>query len=305
MMKLNRHIWLLAAILGIGFVACKEDDTEISTITSFDKFTTTLPAPIVVAEADATHTINLTFDAKQIMDIHLSISTSPASTATEGVDFDLSTHEIAVTSLGGSASFDIIVHSDFEPEGDETVVLTIEGSDAFGLPTPVESLILTIRDSIYPVGVQLGWEGTFEYAGGTFTLCDNADVDMLLFDSNGDLVAEFGAATGACPENLIVGHLPDGTYSLMANLYNNGLFGAPDIDTIPIPLTVVLFRGGVVSDAASTFRYSTDNFPQLPVWTSYTPSDPDGAALVMVGTIRIVGGVVTLVNPDGTDVGTL
>jgi hypothetical protein len=305
MMKLNRHIWLLAAILCVAFVACKEDDTEVSTITSFDKFSTTLPAPIVVSEADATHTINLTFDDRQIMDVHVSVAVSEASTATEGADFDLSAHELSVSALERSASVDITVHSDFEPEGDETVVLLIEGTDPFGLPTPVEALVLTIRDSIYATSVQLGWEGTFEYAGGTYTLCENADIDLFIADANGDFVGGFGGATANCPENMAVGGLPDGTYSIVANLYDNGLFGAPDIDTIPIPLTVVLFKGGVLTDANSTIRYTTEDYPQVPLWTAYTPSDPNGEALVVVGTIRVSGGQVTLVNPDGTDVGSL
>jgi hypothetical protein len=289
----------------MALVACKEDDTEVSTITSFDKFSTTLPAPITVAEADATHSINLSFDEKQIMDIHLEVSVAESSTATEGVDFDLSAHEISVASLERAATVDIIVHADFEPEGDETVVLHIEGTDPFGLPLPVESLVLTIRDSIYATSVQLGWEGTFEYAGGTYTLCDNVDIDLFITDAGGNFVGGFGGATAACPENMAVGGLPDGTYNIVANLYENGLFGAPDIDTIPIPLTVVLFKGGVLTDANSTLRYSSDDFPQIPVWTAYTPSDPDGLANVVVGTIRVSNGTVTLVNPDGTDVGSL
>jgi hypothetical protein len=291
--------------LGVAFVACKEDDTEVSTITSFDKFSTNLPAPIVVAEEDATHTINLTFDAKQIMDVHLEISVAESSTATEGVDFDLSAHEISVASLERSAAVDIIVHADYEPEGNETVVLHIEGTDPFGLPLPVESLVLTIRDSIYPTSVQLNWEGTFEYAGDTYTLCENADIDLFIADGTGAFVGGFAGASANCPENMAVGGLPDGTYSIVANLYENGLFGAPDIDTIPIPLTVVLYKGGVLTDANSTIRFTSDDFPQVPLWTAYTPSDPDGAANVIVGTIRVSGGTVTLVNPDGTDVGSL
>lgn len=305
MMKLNRHIWLLVALIGVAFVACKEDDTEISTITSFDKFSTILPAPIVVAEADATHTITFSFDDKQIMDVHVAVSTAASSTATEGEDFDLSTHEVSVGALERTGSVDITVHADSEPEGDETVVLRFEGVDAHGLPTPVESLVLTIRDSIYATAVQLDWEGTFEYAGSTYTLCDNVDIDLFILDSNGEFAGGFGGATANCPEAMIVGTLPDGTYSIVANLYDNGLFGAPDIDTIPIPMTVTLYKGGVLSSSQSTISYSSDDFAQLPVWTSYTPSDPNGEALVVVGQIRVSNGQVTLVNPDGSDVGQL
>jgi hypothetical protein len=306
MMKLNRNIWFLATLLVVGLVACKEDDTEISTITSFEKFSlTNLPAPIVVAEADAAHGITFNFDDKQIMDVHVAIETASSSTATEGEDFDLSTHEIAVAALGKSGSFEISVHSDFEGEGDETVVLHFSGTDPHGLPTPVESHVLTIRDSIYPVAVQLDWEGTFQYAGGTYTLCGNADIDLFLVDDQGNFAGGFGGATANCPERMFTGTLTDGDYGIVANLYDNGLFGAPGIDTIPIPMVVTVFKGGVVTPDASTLTYSTADFASVPLWTAYTPSDPNGEALAVVGTLRIGGGQATLINPDGAVVGSL
>lgn len=293
----------MVALIGMTLIACKNDDTEVSTITSFEKFSTNLPAPIVVAEADATHGITLSFDDSQVMDIHVEIASASASTATEGEDYDLSTHEVVVSALERSGAFEIAVHSDFEPEGDETVVLHIAGTDPHGLPTPVEALILTIRDSIYPVAVELGWQGNFDYAGGTYTYCDNADIDLFLVDGNGDFAGGFGGATAACPERMFLANLADGEYSIVANLYENGLFGAPDIDTLVIPMTVKIFKGGVVSDVATTVSYALADFPSVTEFTSYTPSDPDGEANVVVGKIRVGGGKVTLVNPDGADVG--
>jgi hypothetical protein len=305
MKKITRNIGLLFALVSVAIVSCKEDDTEISTISSFEKFSTTV-TPMVVAEANATHTITFNYDSKQIMDIYVAVETSAASTATEGADFDLSAHEFTVTSLGGSGSVDITVHADFEPEGDETVVLNIAGTDYNGLPTPVESLVLTIRDSVYTVGVQLTWDGTFEYDGDTYSICENGvDIDLFLADGTGAFVGGFGGATGACPEYMFSGTLADGTYDIIANLYGNALFGVPDIDTVVYPMVVSLFKGGFLSPDATTIKYAAADFPQLPVWTTYTPSDPDGLSNATVGQIRIGGGTVTLVNPDGADVGTL
>ena len=68
MKKINRNIWFLIALVSVVIGSCKEDDTEISTITSFEKFSTSV-TPLVVAEADATHTISFNYDSKQIMDI--------------------------------------------------------------------------------------------------------------------------------------------------------------------------------------------------------------------------------------------
>ncbi|MDZ4748183.1 MAG: hypothetical protein SH808_06815 [Saprospiraceae bacterium] len=305
MKKINRNIWFLIALVSLVIGSCKEDDTEISTITSFEKFSTTV-TPLVVAEADATHTITFNYDSKQIMDIHVEVEASAASTATEGVDYDLSAHEYSVSALGGSGSVDIAVYADFDPEGDETVVLHLTGTDVNGLPTPVESLVLTIRDSIYTVAVELNWDGSFVYDGDTYSICEEGvDIDLFLADGTGAFVGGFGGATGACPERMFSGTLADGTYSIVANLYGNALFGTPAIDTVPYPLSISLFKGGVLTPEATTIRYAAADFAQVPVWTTYTPSDPDGLANAILGQIRISGGTVTLVNPDGADVGSL
>lgn len=305
MKKINRNIWFLIALVSVVIGSCKEDDTEISTITSFEKFSTEV-TPLVVAEADATHTITFNYDSRQIMNINVEIEATAASTATEGVDYDLSAHEFSVAALGGSGTVDISVYSDFEPEGDETVILRITGTDYNGLPTPVESLVLTIRDSIYTVAVELNWDGEFEYAGDTYSICgEGVDIDLFLADGTGAFVGGFGGATGACPERMFSGTLADGTYDIVANLYGNALFGTPDIDTIPYPMNVSLFKGGVVSPEATTIRYNATDFAQVPVWTTYTASDPNGLALATLGQIRIGGGKVTLVNPNGADVGSL
>ena len=305
MKKISRNIWFLIALVSMVIGSCKEDDTEISTITSFEKFSTSV-TPLVVAEADATHTISFNYDSKQIMDIHVDIAVSAASTATEGVDYDLSAHDFSVLALGGSGTIDIVVHADLEPEGDETVVLKLSGTDVNGLPTPVEALVLTIRDSIYPVAVELNWDGEFVYDSTTYSICgEGVDIDLFLADGTGAFVGGFGGATGACPERMFTGTLPDGIYSIVANLYGNALFGTPDIDIVEYPLVVSIFKGGVVTPEATTIKYSTLDFAQVPVWTTYTPSDPDGLANAVLGQIRIAGGTVTLVNPDGTDVGAL
>jgi len=304
-MTIYKKIWLLFAVVGVCLVACKDDQTEVSTITSFEKFSVaTLPTPIVVSEAEATHTINFAFDDRQIFDVTVSVTPTEASTATEGVDYDLSTNEVSVPTLGKDGSFDIHVYADFEAEGDETVVVRFAGTDpATGLPTPVESLVMTIRDSIYPVAVQVAWSSDFVYDGDTYNTCDFVDVDLFLLDSQGAFAGGFGGATASCPERMFLGSLADGDYSIAANLYDNGLFGTPDIDTVAIPITVSIFKGGVVSDTETTVTYDANDFSQIPLWTAYTPSDPDGLSNAILGTIRVGGGKVTLLDPDGNVVG--
>ena len=307
MIKLNRLGLYLMLLMAVVIVSCQNsDDVDKSIVTSFEKFTfSQLPSALVVPETDETYTFNFAFDDKQIMNVTVDLAATDESTATEGEDFDLSTHQISVSALERAGSFEISVHSDYEAEGDETVILSFTPHDPHGLPLPAESLVLTIRDSIYPVAVQVDWSGTFMYAGGTYGLCANADIDFWIEDSNGNVVDGYQAATGACPETSFDDGYADGVYNIIADLYDNGLFGAPDIDTIGIPMRVSLFKGGVVSDTKTTIKYSTDDYSQVTLWTAYTPSDPDGDALETIGSIRVSGGKITLVAPDGTDVGTL
>jgi len=304
MMNINKYIWMLVTVVAIAMVSCKEDDTEISTITSFDKFSATWPAPIVVDEADTSYFITFTFDDKQIFDVDVAVSVASASTATEGVDFDLGAHEVSVTALARSGTIEIIVHADFEPEGDETVVLHIVGTGLQGLPLASEALVLTIRNSIFPASINLNWEGEYSDSTGTHSLCDGIDIDLFLADDQGNFVGGFGGATANCPESMIA-DLPDGTYSIVANFYDNGVLGSPGLIDSPITMEVKMFKGGVILEPNSTIKYNTGDFNQVPLWTTFTPSDPNGDALAVVGTIRVSGGAVTLVNPAGADVGTL
>jgi len=306
MIKLNKLGVYLVLLMAVFVVSCQNsDDVDKSIVTSFEKFTfSELPAALVVPEADETYSFSFAFDEKQIMNVTVDITSSDESTATEGSDFDLSTDQISVSALERSGEFEISVHSDFEPEGDETVILSFTPHDPHGLPLPAESLVLTIRDSIYPVAVRVDWEGPFVYAGTTYHFCSDSDVDIdfWLEDAAGDVVDGYQGATGACPENSFLDGIGDGVYTIIADLYGNGLFGIPNIDTIPIPTVVSIYKGGVVSGANTTVKYATADYSQIPVWTSYTDDSP---GLVAFGTIRIGGGKVTLVDPDGADVGSL
>jgi hypothetical protein len=293
MIKLNRYSYFLMGLMGLLVVSCNNnDDVDKSVITSFEKFTfTELPTALVVPESDETYTFNFGFDEKQIINVTVDIAPTDESTATEGSDFDLSTHSVSVSAFEGGGQFDITVHADQIPEGNETVVLSFTPHDPTGLPLPAESLVLTIRDSIYPTGVQVSWE------------CPFADIDLFLVDGNGDFAGGFGGATAACPESMIAGGLADGDYSIVVNLYESGLFGTGDEGDIT--MGVLLFKGGLVPPANATIKYNTGDFAQVPLWDETTPSDPDGEALEVIGVLRVSGGKVTLLDPSGANVGQL
>ena len=307
-MKSLRYIWLLAVIFGLAWVSCKEDDTTVSTITSFEKFNAELPSVITVTEpesADETHIVTISFNENQIMDIHIEVAVSPESTAEEGVDFSLGAHEYEVTALRREAHVEVIIHPDVEAEGDETIVLSVHGLDPYGVPLPAEGHVITIKNRVYPTDLYLDWEGEYTDSAGTHSLCGAIDIDLFVADDQGNLVGGFGGATAACPEHMSVGGLPDGTYNIVANLYDNGALGSTDLVQSAIPLTAILAKGGQIGPDESTVLFSTAGFAQVTPWTTFTPSDPNGEANVIVGRIRVTGGVVTLINPAGGEVGSL
>ena len=301
MNRLTRNIFFALIASGVMFTSCKNDDTERSVITSFEKFTfTELPEAIEVPEEDNDYDFTFKFDERQLMNVNVGISVNANSTATEGVDFDLSTHSIAIGAFGQEGSFSITVYGDFEPEEDETVILDLYSEDLHGLPLPAETLVMTIKNSVGVI-IELDWDGLFDYAGNTYDLCSNVDIDFYLTDADGNVVDGYQGATGACPEYSYMDGIADGEYDIMANLYDNGLFGAPDIDTVAIPMRVNLFKGGEMLPSESTVRYDTGDFSEVPLWTAYTEPDPT----VNIGKIRIGGGKVTLVDPAGTEVGSV
>ena len=308
-MTIYKNIWLLVVLFGMALVACKDDTTEVSTVTSFENFPTEFPAAITVVEpegtAEETHTITLTFSGAQVVNLHLVVSSSDTSTATEGVDFDFVTHEIEVLALSRKATVDIVVYGDTEPEEDETIVLRVENTDPYGTPAPAEAIVITIQNREPPTDVVVSWDGEYTDSAGVQSLCDNIDIDLFLLDDQGAYAGGFGGATGNCPETMAPSTLPDGTYSIVLNLYDNGALGATGLVDSPIYIEVVLAKGSYLLVENSTIRYNTKDFSQVPVWTTFTPSDPNGAANVTVGTLRVSGGKVTLVNPAGVDVGEL
>ena len=308
MKKITRNIWMLLALVSVLIVSCKEDDTVVSTLTSYDKFDTQFPEAITVTEPEGveeTHTVTITFNEKQIMDLNLTVSVSAASTATEGADFDLVTHDLTVQALARQGGIDVVIYGDGFPEGDETIVLNVQSHDVFGIPQPAEALVITIKNRVYPTQVILLWDNEYTDSAGVHNTCDDIDMDLFLTDSDGNFAGGFGGATGNCPEYMVPGSLADGTYNIVVNLYDNGALGAPGLEETPINFLVLLAAPGLLLPEQSTIFYYTLDFNQVPVWTTFTPSDPDGLANVTVGTLRVVGGKVTLVNPAGVDVGEL
>jgi len=288
--------------------SCSKDDGDVSTITSPQEFDfTSITEPITVPEEAGTYDINFTFDQNQIIDVNIEISESSNSTATEGVDYDLSTHDVDVSTLAGEGSFSVTVYEDFLPEETESVVVNIGGGDPFRLPASREVTLLNIENKVYPPAIQLDWSTDFAFGTSTFNTCGNSDIDLLVYDDMGNEVSGFAAATGACPEILFGDAITvDGTYDLVAQLFDNNTIGplvGSGVDSFAYNMEVVLFKGGVVAPEGSTARYNTLEFDNADKFFSYSPSDAAGDNLITIGSITKSGSELVLFDPNGAEVG--
>ena len=297
-MFINKNIWLLALTFGV-LMSCSIEEGPESIVQTFEKFpvlTENITA-ITVTEA-GTYTIPIPFDERQIVDVHVTISNGESSTAVEGEDFTLSVHAVDLLALSGGGSVEITILPDLDPEPTETIYLTFEGDHPIGSPAPQEVLAITITDSVYLAPqLVLDWSGGIAAFPGEVWQ-DYIDIDMLILDGVGNEVSGWVAAAGAVPEVATSDDIPDGTYSVVANLWSNPITGnGLDNEDFPIVLTIAL--GGV-----GTTSFVAKDIGLTPVWNGDTPGDPDGNDLLTLGTVTVNGNEMTLVDGNGNLVAT-
>ena len=291
---------LLLAIFALTIGSCETIEDPDSTITSFEKFPVTTTSTAVVApEADeGTYTFEFAMDERQITDLVLHVEVGSSSTAEEGVDFELSTHDIEIPAFAGQDGFsvDVTVLEDFEAEGeDETIYLTFTTTTPSGVE-PAEVLVATINDSglTPPVTMDFTLSWAFDdplLAPGT---CDvGMDLDMT-FQTQGsapydDDLLEFATSTGACPETgtLTLDVMDDGVvYDVWIMIYAGFDYGDASAMTVSI--------GYEKSDGALS-----GTFDIAGVFDS-TMEEEAG----IIGTIQRDGDVVTMKDLNGDVVGT-
>lgn len=259
MINKNKFLGFLASIAMLTQFSCVED-VPVSEITNVPFDVQSISTPnINSSESNTTYTVDFTLDEGQIVNTIVDITLDEANTtATNGVDFNFSPISVEIPAYVRNGSFTFEVLEDLAAEGDETIRFIIGPHDApFSIASSHE-VNVNIKDSIYnDVRISFDWEGTFEIDGTTYPICPNVDMDFYVFQG-GEGQGVYGAATGACPELLIIDNtvLPDGVYDIMSQLYNNELDGYGL--AVPYPITITATKGGVFSTT----------FTPTEVWTS-------------------------------------
>lgn len=283
-MIINKNMWKMALLLPL-FMACSEDNDTNSTVSQFQTWSPVLDSntPAVVADEVDGDTYTFTFftDAKQFMDASLVVGVGASSTAVEGVDFELSTHEIDLLAFEGNDGFDVSIEllQDFVAgEDDETIYLTFTTD----LPTGAvssEVLALTIRDSDVAsadfIDFSLTWDfdndEMLEFVGAE-SICDVInDLDFGvyadgLFPYNGtnDLL-HYQMSSGACPAEvgtIDMNEMVDGTAYVFWIIF----YGGVDYGDLGTMTSTLEFNrpGTTLSGALTTSGWnSADGFNYL------------------------------------------
>lgn len=212
---------MLLSVFTLVIVSC-EDNSINSVITSFEKFPIESDtAPMVVPEDEETYTFSFSLDERQITDTHLIVEVGSSSTATEGVDFQLETHDIDLAAFEGREGFgvDITVLEDYEIETeDEKIYLTFKSDAPSGLEVN-ETLVLTIQGNVVgaDLPVELSWSSDYYDAHGNLIEGEDlAEVVMYLTEPDGTIIETIDEA--GYKDFVLEGTLPDGEYLIKAKV---------------------------------------------------------------------------------------
>lgn len=282
-------IYKTFAVLTISLfmVSCSEDDhtglssvnyTQPAVTLSSSENNVSLSEDAIGADG---YTITVTATIAEARPINIIVPLVQTGGSADSDDFSAGSITIAAGSLSGSTT--VTVYATGDVEGNET--LNIGAGDIVANAT-VNPFTLTVNitdDFINDVlNVTVDWSGTatIDVTQGELTVsfCD-LDLDLLIYDSNFADTGIYDAATGACPEHVDLSGMADGTYYLVANVYDN-------------PFTTI----GAGAAIPITLSYEQEYFQEGEiVFSGLTTDTPSGTDL-LVATVEVMNGYVYTVT---------
>ena len=262
MKKMKKTIKNIALLLftGIIFTACDNDDATGDSSIDYSSVEVTLSSTMnntVIDESSIDPddlpvvTITATLAEPNPLSLRVPILIANSSTA-DAEDFIMA--EFIIPALQTSATLEIEIAKNGYVEGNETLVLT--GADAANMTvTPFELTVSIENDFINDVlDLELAWDGEFVNDDVTLTSICAIDYDLILASDAG--LIGYIAGTAACPETGAISGLADGTYYLLADLYDNPLSGMGFTDVIPLTLNYSqeFFGSGTLTNSSHTLN---------------------------------------------------
>jgi hypothetical protein len=249
-------------IVSIAVTSCNEDDfTGQSTMVPVIPFPgitiTDLPVNVIMEEKDTVMEFTFTVQDAQTVDIKLRMSVDPASTATEGEDFELSATSVVIPAFTTTASFELEIFKDDTPEDDETIIINVgDASTANAEFEPRQMSIVLTNFRAETLDIEVDWNVPFPiYGDGTMlNTCEInpafiPDIDPTVYTLPDLNFFSYSDDYSACPEEFTnvgnEGGWPDGRYLFTTFFWSNPLQGFPDVTT-DYEVTVSVARPGVI-----------------------------------------------------------
>lgn len=200
---------LLGFAVSVALSSCDDESSTDSVITRFAAYEAVPQGTTITAtECGNVYTLTFTLNDKQNTDVHLIVTAGESSTATEGKDFEILTHDIDIPAFAGQDGFsvDIAVFQDFEIEqGKESIYLNFQSATPSGISLK-DVLVAEIEDS----GIDVEPSQTTDFAL-SWAYADDPSSDVCGFDLDltfqtagsspyGDDLLGFAASTTACVE---------------------------------------------------------------------------------------------------------
>lgn len=260
--------YIMFTSLSIAFFACDKDEyTGDSKLTpGSPTATVSVPTPAIsLVEKDSVFEFTVTLNSPQIVDVSVYLKMIEGD-ATEGDDFGMD--EVVTIPAGKtSATATIEIHEDDVPEATETFKIQIgdeRTANAAITPATVEFTILNLSEGDLAVG--MSWASDFhDESGEAVAPTAVADLILLITDEDGNVVDV--ADGGSFEETVIPGDAPDGTYFVVAGVYDAVNSGIGE-ETPVLDLTLEYSQLGVASPASLEFPASF--VPTACDWNLYT-----------------------------------
>lgn len=227
----------------LAFTSCDNEDDNTgaslldyspATVTLSSSSPTTFDESAIDPDDASTFTIEITATLTEPQPVDAIIDLVKSGGTASSSDFSAHTISIPAGSLTGSATVEILQTGDIE--GTET--LQISGKSRANFNVSPFTFSATIENDYINnnLDLVLSWDGSAESGDiSVASFCD-IDFDLAIYDGNFALLG-YVAGSSACPEEASLAGLPDGTYYLVTELYDNPLSGLGFDDTIPLKLS--------------------------------------------------------------------
>ena len=252
-------------------------------------------------EGAGTHDVEVTLNPAPTSDITLAYTVG--GTATPGSDFTIANSgTLSVPKGAATATIPVTIIDDSAQEGDETVVLTLNGSAGYGVGNPATHT-LTIRDDDAPtVSFATGSHTAFEGAGThdvevTLNKAQTSDITVkytvggtamsgsdFTIASSGTLSVPRGTTTATIPVTIIDDSVKEDNETVVLTLIDGAGYS---VDGSTHTLTIADNEGpSAVSFASGTYRASEGDDLQPELLLSHPRSED---VTVMVETLDLGG----------------